>query len=200
MRYDIDIYSDNLMLDVDELHERGIAQSTIDRIQRLRSVYSYMLQFPLKRDREMVDFIESGFHVSKRTAYEDLQILHTIVGTLQQCSKEWHRWRFNNMILKIYDDASRAHDYRSAERAAADYAKYNRLDCTDEIDRGYDNVPPITFTFNVAVLNLKPIPDVRGVIDSLVKKYSGSPVSDIQADELPPVQALPDHSESEGAS
>lgn len=55
MRFNIDIYADNLMLPVDELQEKGISQQVIQRIVRLRDIYNYMLRNPLKKDREYID-------------------------------------------------------------------------------------------------------------------------------------------------
>ena len=108
MKFPIDIYADNLMLPVETLREKRISEQLITRMIRLRDIYNYMLRNPLKKDREYIDYIqgcyvdEDGKPISRRKAYEDMEILHAIVGNLQQCSKEWHRWRFNNMIMEGY--------------------------------------------------------------------------------------------------
>ena len=83
----------------EEMRNDRVAEEVIGRVIRLRDVYNYMLRNPLVKDRTYVDYIESRYGVTKRTAYSDLEILHAIVGNLQQCTKEWHRWRFNNMIM-----------------------------------------------------------------------------------------------------
>ena len=88
MRFNIDIYADNLMMSVDELREKGISQQVIQRIVRLRDIYNYMLRNPLKKDREYIDYVQANYRdaddkpISKRKAYEDLEILHAIVGNL----------------------------------------------------------------------------------------------------------------------
>ncbi|KSV90779.1 hypothetical protein N184_37840, partial [Sinorhizobium sp. GL28] len=138
MRFNIDIYADNLMLPVDELQEKGISQQVIQRIVRLRDIYNYMLRNPLKKDREYIDYVQANYRdaedkpISKRKAYEDLEILHAIVGNLQQCSKEWHRWRFNNMIMEGYAVALRKQDASAIAKIAQQYGKFNQLDKTDE--------------------------------------------------------------------
>ena len=147
-----------------------------------------MLRNPLKKDREYIDFIQASYvddkgkPLSKRKAYEDLEILHAIIGNLQQCSKEWHRWRFNNMIMEGYAIAIRKNDAAGIAKLAGEYARYNKLDKEDDHDLGYDAIPHINFTFNVADMGFKPIPNVRRVIEELIAKYSHSNLSDIAED------------------
>lgn len=189
MRNDIDIYADNMMLSEQELKAKKLQQSVIDRILRLRDIHAYMLRNPLKKDREYVDYIVynsaklgNGGEVTRRTAYSDLEILHALVGTLEKCTKEWHRWRLNNMIMEGYSIAVKKEDAAAVAKLANVYGKYNQLDKNDEKDARYDEIPKITFTFDPTVLGFKPIPNVASVIDRLVKKYSGSNYEDIEAD------------------
>ena len=188
MRFNIDIYSDNLMLTEDEMQAKNVAPQTIRRIIRLRDIYNYMLRNPLKKDRDYIDYIqanykdETGKPLSKRKAYEDIEILHSIVGSLQMCSKEWHRWRFNNMIMEGYAIALRKEDGMAIARLAGMYGKYNQLDKNDDLDKGYSEIPHIQFTFNVADMGFKPIPNVRKVIEELVARYSHSKLQDIAED------------------
>lgn len=189
MRNDIDIYADNMMLSEQELKAKKLQQSVIDRILRLRDIHAYMLRNPLKKDREYVDYIVynsaklgNGGEVTRRTAYSDLEILHALVGSLEKCTKEWHRWRLNNMIMEAYSIAVKKEDAAAVAKLANVYGKYNQLDKNDEKDARYDEFPKITFTFDPTVLGFKPIPNVASVIDKLVKKYSGSNYEDIEAD------------------
>ena len=188
MRFNIDIYSDNLMLTEDEMQAKNVAPQTIRRSSRLRDIYNYMLRNPLKKDRDYIDYIqanykdETGKPLSKRKAYEDIEILHSLVGSLQMCSKEWHRWRFNNMIMEGYAIALRKEDGMAIARLAGMYGKYNQLDKNDDLDKGYSEIPHIQFTFNVADMGFKPIPNVRKVIEELVARYSHSKLQDISED------------------
>lgn len=188
MRFDIDIYSDNLMLPVEELKAKKVAPQVIQRIVRLRDIYNFMLRNPLKKDREYIDYIQanytdgSGKPLSRRRAYEDVEILHAVVGSLQQCTKEWHRWRFNNMIMEAYAIALRKEDAAAIARLAGEYGRYNKLDKEDEHDRGYGQIPHIVFNFNVEPMGFKPIPNVRRVIDELIARYSHSTYQDIAED------------------
>lgn len=189
MRNDIDIYADNMMLSEQDLKAKKLQQSVIDRILRLRDIHAYMLRNPLKKDREYVDYIVynaaslgNGGEITRRTAYADLEILHSIVGSLEKCSKEWHRWRLNNMIMEGYRMAVNKQDPEAIAKLANVYGKYNQLDKNDEKDARYEEIPQIKFTFDATVLGLKSIPNVANVINQLIKKYSGSNYEDIDAD------------------
>ena len=166
------------MLPVEELRAKRVEEQTITRIVRLRDIYNYMLRNPLKKDREYIDYIqanyeENGKPLSKRKAYEDIEILHAVVGNLQQCSKEWHRWRFNNMIMEGYAIALRHEDAAAIAKLAQQYGKYNQLDKNDERDTGLLVVPHILFVFDVTVQGFQPIPNVYQVIDKLTAELSG---------------------------
>ena len=175
------------MLPVEEMRANRVSEQVITRGLRLRDVYNWMLRNPLKKDREYIDYIQANYQedgkpLSKRKAYEDIEILHAIIGNLQQCTKEWHRWRFNNMIMEGYAIALRKEDAVAIAKLAQQYGKYNKLDKDDEHDKGYSEIPRISFTFDVSVLGFKPIPNVRKVIDELIAHYSHSKLQDIDED------------------
>lgn len=166
----------------EEMRNDRVAEEVIGRVIRLRDVYNYMLRNPLVKDRTYVDYIESRYGVTKRTAYSDLEILHAIVGNLQQCTKEWHRWRFNNMIMEGYAIALRRQDPAAIAKLAQQYGKYNRLDKTDDLDNRLSEVPHIVFTFDVAKIGFRPIPNAFKYIDQIIKKYGGTPYEDLIED------------------
>ena len=176
------------MLSVDELRAKRVEEQTITRIVRLRDIYNYMLRNPLKKDREYIDYIQanyqdtSGKAISKRKAYEDIEILHAIIGNLQQCSKEWHRWRFNNMIMEGYAIALRNEDAAAIAKLAQQYGKYNQLDKEDERDRGYGEIPRIVFTFDVSKMGFQPIANLLHVIAELEAHFSHSSYSRVVED------------------
>ncbi len=205
MKFDIDIYSDNLMLPVEEMKANQVSEQVIRRVIRLRDIYNYMLRNPLRKDREYIDYIQASYTgddgkpLSKRKAYEDLEILHAIVGNLQQCTKEWHRWRFNNMIMEGYAIAVRKEDATAIAKLAQQYGKYNQLDKNDERDNGLTEVPHIVFVFDVSVMGFQPIPNVNDVIDKLINEFNGTSreriVEDADAVEIanePEKKGLPD--------
>lgn len=187
--FNTDLYADNLMLPVEELKAKKIDDAVIERIIRLRDIYNYILRNPLKRERQYVEYIVhnsenlgNGKKITLRMAYDDLEVIHAIIGNLQNCTKEWHRWRFNNMIMEGYKLAVDKQDPAAISRLASAYGKYNKLDKDDEKDARYTDIPHIRFTFDVSVLGFKPIPNVNEFIDKLIKQYSNTALSDIAED------------------
>lgn len=189
MRFDIDIYADNLMLPEEEMKAKRIAPEIIQRVVRLRDLYNYMLRHPLKKDKEYTDYLRSvyttkdGKQLSLRKAYEDIEIIHAVIGNLQMCTKEWHRWRFNNMIMEGYAIAVRKEDATAIAKLAQQYGKYNQLDKNDEVDRGSADMPHIVFTFDVSSMGYKPIKNAYALIDKLNAQYAGKGYERITADE-----------------
>jgi len=187
MIQDIDLYSSNLMLPVEQMRQDNVPEQVIQRVVRLRDIYNYMLRNPLKKDREFVDYIQASYQtdgkpLSRQKAYEDLEILHAIVGSLQMCSKEWHRWRFNNMIMEGYAIAVRKQDPMAIARLAGQYGKYNQLDKNDERDMGLNSVPHIVFTFDVTSMGFQPIKNAYEVMDRLIAQYCGTSAERIVED------------------
>lgn len=187
--FNTDLYADNLMLPVEELKAKKIDDAVIERIIRLRDIYNYILRNPLKRERQYVEYIVhnsenlgNGKKITLRMAYDDLEVIHAIIGNLQNCTKEWHRWRFNNMIMEGYKLAVDKQDPAAIARLASAYGKYNKLDKDDEKDARYTDIPHIRFTFDVSTLGFKPIPNVNEFIDRLIKQYSNTALSDIAED------------------
>jgi hypothetical protein len=187
--FNTDLYADNLMLPVEELKAKKIDDAVIERIIRLRDIYNYILRNPLKRERQYVEYIVhnsenlgNGKKITLRMAYDDLEVIHAIIGNLQNCTKEWHRWRFNNMIMEGYKLAVDKQDPAAIARLASAYGKYNKLDRDDEKDARYTDIPHIRFTFDVSVLGFKPIPNVNEFIDKLIKQYSNTALSEIAED------------------
>lgn len=177
------------MLPVEEMKAKKIAPEVIERIIRLRDIYNYILRNPLKRERQYVEYIVhnsenlgNGKKITLRMAYDDLEVIHAIIGNLQNCTKEWHRWRFNNMIMEGYKLAVDKQDPAAIARLASAYGKYNKLDKDDEKDARYTDIPHIRFTFDVSTLGFKPIPNVNEFIDKLIKQYSNTALSDIAED------------------
>ena len=187
MRFPIDTIADNLMLPEEEMRANNVEEQVIKRILRLRDIYNFMLRNPLKKDREFIDYIQAKYKendkpLSKRKAYEDIEILHTIIGNLQQCTKEWHRWRFNNMIMEGYAIALRNNDAVAIAKLAGMYGKYNKLDKEDGHDHGFNEIPRISFTFDVTVLGFVAIPNARKVMDEMIARYSNTAIAEVVED------------------
>ncbi len=175
------------MLPVETMKEKSMDPQLINHIVRLRDVYNYMLRNPLKKDREYIDYIQAAYKddngkpLTKRAAYYDLEILHAIVGNLQQCSKEWHRWRFNNMIQEGYAIAVRKQDAAAIAKLAGMYGKYNRLDRDDEREKRGE-IPQLIFCFDCSEAGFVRMQNPYKFIDSTIRQYGGTPMERIMED------------------
>jgi len=106
-------------------------------------------------------------------AYGDLAVVRKLAPLLAQSSREFHRWRFNELILETYQMAKKRKDTKTMERAATSYAKFNNVNVEDEQSVPYDMivVQPFTATQDPSVLGIKPIPNIEKKITALIDKY-----------------------------
>lgn len=176
-------YQEALFLSTAEMNEQNVPVNIRERVIRLRSLYSTWLNFPLKSERELITLDMEQFNVQQRQAYDDIFIVKYLLGNLQKVAKDFHRWKFNNMILHAYKEAERLHDAKSMAAAAAKYAKYNQLDKEDDIDKGFKDITPVSIepTDNPKVIGInKPIGDIRAKSKKLIAEYSNTRVDDTE--------------------
>lgn len=159
-----------------------------DRVIRIREMYNYWLANPSMKDRVLRDKIISRYNVSQSCAYSDIAIIHQLAPLIQHNSREFHRVRYNEMILETYEMAKARKDTKTMERAATSYAKNNRVDLEDEAALPYDEivVQPFCATLDVTVLGIKPIPDIYKHIDKLTKDLSRdfADIADVEFEEV----------------
>lgn len=148
-------------------------QSVVDKVLRVREMYNWFIANPDGTDREFVNELVQRHDVSKVTAYSDLAVVKAMLPLLAAASRDFHRWRFNEMIMNTYKMAQKRKDTKTMERAAASYAKYNRVDLEDEQVMPYEMivVQPFTATSDPSVLGIKPIPNIQRKISDMIKKY-----------------------------
>ena len=162
-------------------------QDQVAHILRLREMYSWFVASPDIKDRQMVVQAVDRFHVCRAEAYADLAIVKMLLPLLSSASRDFHRYRANDMLLETYRMAKARKDTKTMERAAASYAKYNRVDLEDEQVLPYDMivVQPFTATSDPTVLGLKPIPNLQQKIDKLLAKYRAETIDieDIEYEE-----------------
>ena len=148
-------------------------QVLVDKVLRVREMYNWFISNPDGTDREFVSEICQRHEISKVTAYGDLAIVKTLLPALGSTSRDFHRWRFNEMILNTYKMAEKRKDTKTMERAASSYAKYNRIDLEDEQAMPYDMIvpQPFTATDDPRVLGIEPIPNINVKISKMIEKY-----------------------------
>lgn len=182
----LDQYAHYVTLDDSELRELRVAEGVLQRLHRLRGLYAYWLQFPSKLDNDLVLYDINQFKVSKSLAYEDLHLVKVLLGNLQQTSKDFMRWKINKSIEQDIAAARRAGDYRSIAALSKVLVQNNRTDKDDEPELEFDKIVPQNFepTDDPTVLGIERIPDLRGKIRALYKRYSTTMVQDADYEEI----------------
>lgn len=159
-----------------------------ERVMRIRDMYNYWLSNPSMKDRQLRDQIMSRYDVSQSCAYSDIAIIHQLAPLVASNSRDFHRVRYNEMILETYAMAKARKDTKTMERAATSYAKNNRVDMEDEMAMPYEDIVPQPFcaTLDVTVLGLPAIPDVYNHIDKLTKELSRdfADITDVDFEEV----------------
>ena len=156
-------------------------EETVQRLLRLREEYTWFMSNPDAKDRVFIGEVRSRFGIGLTQAYADLSLVKALLPTLSAASRDFHRYRFNEMILETYQMAKARKDTKTMEKAAASYAKFNRVDLEDEQAVPYEMivVQPFTATDDPTVLGIKPIPNLQQKIDQMIKHY-GAETIDIE--------------------
>lgn len=160
---------------------------SVERVIRLRGMYNWFISNPESKDKEFVDECLSRYGVSKTLAYDDLRVIKSVLPHITQASRDYHRWKYNEMILETYQMAKKRKDTKTMERAATSYAKFNNVNVEDEQSVPYDLivVQPFTATQDPSVLGIKPIPNIEQKISALIEKYrkESMDIDDIEYEE-----------------
>ena len=156
--------------------EQLAAHYSPDQVQhliRLRDMYNYFLSNPDHKDRQLIQEFAARYPIAHSQLYADLATIKALLPVLASSSRDFHRYRYNEMILETYQMAKLRKDTRTMEKAASSYAKYNRVDLEDEQAVPYDQivVQPFTATDDPTVLGIKPIPNLQQKIKDMVAKY-----------------------------
>lgn len=176
----------HLFTDRDKMIAGGVPAPTADHIIRLRDVYNYWLQFPTRRDREIVARLMEVGGVARSQAYEDLKLVKALLGNFQKTTRDYHRYRFTEMIRRAYEKAEAAGDARSMVAAADKYAKYMQLDKEEEREDYYALVQKQVFKFtdDPTVIGIKPVPNIREKIKAKKEQYWSEDVQEVSFEEV----------------
>ena len=182
----LDVCRLDLFTAEDELRQK-YTEHIVLRVLRIREEYNWFLSNPDAKDRQFVEAAVSRYGINKTQAYNDLGIIKALLPHLAQASRDFHRYRFNEMILETYQMAKSRKDSKTMEKAASAYAKFNRVDLEDEQAVPYDLivVQPFTATDDPTVLGIKPIPHLQERIQELLHKYQADnlDIEDIEFEE-----------------
>ena len=177
----LDTARDYLFADVCKMAEAGLPDITQRHLLRLRDIYNYWLRFPLTKDRELVTYIQNVYELQPTQAYADIRLVKALLGDLQKTTKEYHRYRFIEMVNAAYEMARINRDAKSMVAAADKYAKYTQLDKEDLIDRGFDKIiiQPFKPTDDPSVAGFKPVPNIREKIQKKIASYWNEEVEEV---------------------
>jgi hypothetical protein len=183
----IEVCRADLFTKEDELAQR-YPQIIVEKVLRVREMYNWFISNPDATDREFVAEVMQRHPISRVTAYSDLAICKTLLPTLATASRDFHRWRYNEMILATYKMAEKRKDTKTMERAASSYAKHNRVDLEDEQAMPYEMIvpQPFTATDDPRVLGIEPIPNIQEKISAMIQKYRAETIDieDVQFEEV----------------
>lgn len=181
-----DVAARHLFSDRDKMLEQGVPEVTVNHILRIRSAYSHWLQFPSKKDADIVQMIMRTEGISTSQAYQDLRLVKALLGDLNRASKDWHLFRFNERIMKAADKAEASGDWRALVAALDKYAKYNKLDKEDDRTPDYDKIVPMTlaFTDDPEAAGFSRIPNHRERIRKVKEKYWTEEVQDVEYEDI----------------
>lgn len=158
----------------DLLQKYAVGQ--VEHLLRLRDMVTWCIANPDAKDRQFVDEIRQRYDISQVTAYADLKIIKAVMPNLSENTREYHRWRFNEMILETYQMAKKRKDTKTMEKAASSYAKYNNIAVEDETDVPYHMivVQPFFPTTDPRVVGINPLPNIDERIRKLTKELGES--------------------------
>ena len=141
---------------------------------RLRDMVTWSIANPDAKDRQFVDEERTRYGLSLITAYADLKIVKAILPNMGEASRDFHRWRYNEMILETYQMAKKRKDTKTMEKAATSYAKFNRIDIEDEQSVPYHMivVQPFFPTTDPRVVGINPVPNIDERIRKLTRELS----------------------------
>ncbi len=183
---DIDKYQKLLPLDSGDMRAANVPEHTIRRVERIRGLYAYWMQFPSKTTQELAEHCRAFFDVQKSQAYDDVRLLQLLMGNLQSATREFWRWKINAEIELDLKKARMNGEWRAVASMQKNLILNNRTDKPDELELQYDKIVPQQFvpTDDPTVLGVKPVKDLRGLIERMNRKYSGGDVVEADYEEV----------------
>ena len=169
----LDLARENLFSPESELANK-LGAFDIDRIMKVRAMYMWRLSNPEMKDRQFIDEFRSRYpEAGKNVAHEYMVVVNTLLPSLSEKAREFHRWRYNEMILETYQMAKARKDTKTMERAATSYGKLNRVDAEEIQQIPWDIIKkqPFIPTMDPSVLGITPIPDIDKRIKAMIDKY-----------------------------
>jgi hypothetical protein len=181
--------------------KKPLPQRTMERLLRIRAAFTHWIEFPMKSDREIRDFIISQGEVNKSMAYNDLDLTKMLMGNVKNASKEWHRYRVIAMLEEAYNMAKNNEEAVAIAVIADKYGKYTQLHIPDKDQIPYEDIIPQPFepTLDPSSLGLESDPDIDKKMKKMKEKYAEEidrNVQDVEYIEIPTDEESTDTEES----
>lgn len=182
----IDLYSKLIVLDENELIQKGVATAIRERLQRLRALYAYWLKFPSKTNNEVVEYNIKMFKIGRSKAYDDLRLTQVLLGSMQQASKEFMRWKINQDLEHDLSLARDKGDMRAVASIEKARIQNNRTDKDEEQELEFEKIVPQQFvpTDDPTVIGITKVAGLREKIRKLERKYRQDLMEDTQYEEV----------------
>lgn len=199
-----DICRSDLFTAEPELREK-YPVAIVDKLLRIREMYNWFISNPGATDREFVSELCQRHGIHRTTAYSDLAVVKSLLPMLGAASRDFHRWRTNEMLIATYKMAEKRKDSKTMERAASAYGKLNRIDTEDEQAMPFDMIvpQPFTATDDPRVLGIEPIPNIQEKISAMIHKYRAETIDiedvEFEEDDLEFNILFPDSGQNENA-
>ena len=170
----IDKYSEYLPIDSEQLRRDLVPEDTIQRVERLRELSAYWRSYPSTSAKELVTRCEHIFPVGKSQANDDIHILKILIGNLEASTKEFARWRVNQMIEEDRLAARRDGDWRAVASMQKNYILNNQTDKEDTPDKAFERIVPLVLepTDDPSVLGIKAPKNLRQLRDKLIRRFT----------------------------
>jgi hypothetical protein len=152
-----------------------LSEKESEILERIRSAFTVWLDNPMKTDGEIRDFLMSKYKISKSQAYRDIFNTKICLGNIKSASKEWQRYRANQIVEQAYRAAVEG-DHKLAKSltlVAMALSKINKLETEEGEQMQWDEIVPQSFepSTDPESIGLKPIPNLKEKIENLKKKY-----------------------------
>lgn len=157
----------------EEMIEARLPAPVRERLFRLRDMYMYWLRTPRLTDGAIAQEIQRRYKLSATVAYDDVRLIKTAIGNLNQASKEYHRWVFEQRAEEGFQMARTYHDPNAFAKMLASYGKYTGLDKEKHEGPDYSMIVPQTFEISgdPEVAGFKKIPNVEEKAKKMVARF-----------------------------
>ena len=169
-----------------QMEAAGLPEATIRHIERLRDMHAYWLQFPNKRDRDIVAELRHRYGIGDTVARQDLRLLKNLIGDIEKVSKAYMRHRVTQMLERAYEKAEAVNNPRDMVAAAKALKEVHQLDQDDERRDVLETFVPVVldFTDDPTTLGLPRLPNFREKIKQMKEKHFSEITQDVEFEDI----------------